>query len=157
MPWLEAGFYQQSLFPQDWICLLNPEHPRVRDTLSLAQYRTEAHVAIAAGTGAELLETALKAAGVERRVVLALPGFLGLATMVATTDLIATLPRQIGATLARMGGLRMLAPPLAIAGFTVKQHWHGRFHHDAANRRLRGVCWSLFGRSASEPARQSES
>ncbi|MEX8520350.1 MAG: LysR family transcriptional regulator [Leptothrix sp. (in: b-proteobacteria)] len=147
VPGLEAGFYQQTLFAQDWVCLLNPRHPRVGATFSLSQYADEAHVAISSGTGNLLLENALKAASVERRVVLALPGFLGLVSIIATTDLIATLPRQIGETLAQMGDLRVLAPPLAIAGFTVKQHWHARFHHDPANRWLRGVCWTLFGRS----------
>ena len=38
----------------------------------------------------------------------------------------------------------VLACPLAIPGFTVKQYWHARYHHDAANRWLRGVCADLF-------------
>ena len=23
MPWLESGYYQQTLFPEDWVCLVN--------------------------------------------------------------------------------------------------------------------------------------
>jgi hypothetical protein len=34
--------------------------------------------------------------------------------------------------------------PVPIPTFTVKQHWHARYHHDAANRWLRGVCAELF-------------
>jgi hypothetical protein len=26
----------------------------------------------------------------------------------------------------------------------IKQHWHARFHHDEANKRIRGVVASLF-------------
>jgi hypothetical protein len=54
------------------------------------------------------------------------------------------LPRQIGETLARFGGLAVFPCPVPIPIFTVKQHWHARYHHDAANRWLRGVCAGLF-------------
>ena len=60
------------------------------------------------------------------------------------SDLIATLPRQIGETLARAAGLRVLPRRFEIPGFTVKQYWHARYHHDAVWRWLRGVCAELF-------------
>ena len=71
------------------------------------------------------------------RVMLSLPGFLGLAAIVSASDLVATLPRTIGELLARNAGLRMLACPFPVPPFTVKQHWHARFHQDPANRWLR--------------------
>jgi len=83
---------------------------------------------------------------VKRRVVLELPGFLGLSGIVSATDLIATLPRRIGETLARMAGLRMMDCPLDIPPFSIKQHWHARYHQDAANRWIRGVAATLFMR-----------
>jgi DNA-binding transcriptional LysR family regulator len=146
LPGLEAGFHQQTLYPQDWVCLLNPQHPRVREqaALTLAQYQQEAHIAIASGTGQQLLDAALQRHGVVRQVALELPGFLGLVPMLASTDLIATLPRHIGQTLAQMGPLCVLAPPLLIPGFAVKQHWHARYHQDGGNRWLRKVCAELF-------------
>lgn len=51
---------------------------------------------------------------------------------------------RIGETLARAAGLRVLACPSEIPGFTVKQYWHARSHHDSANRWLRGICAELF-------------
>ncbi len=56
---------------------------------------------IAAGTGAQLLEQALLRENIDRDVVLELPGMLGLGSIIQSTDLIATLPRNIGETLAR--------------------------------------------------------
>jgi DNA-binding transcriptional LysR family regulator len=144
IPWLESGIYQQTLFPQNWVCLANSLHPRIGKTLSLAQYKDEAHVGIVAGTGYQLLETALAAKRIQRNVVLELPGFLGLVRIVATTDLIVTLPRHIGETLAKVGELRVIDCPVAIPPFTVKQHWHARYHNDPANRWLRGVIATLF-------------
>lgn len=144
VPWLESGIYQQTLFPQDWICLANQRHPRVGTSLSLKVYQDEEHVNIAGGTGGRVLESALDVARVRRKVALELPGFLGLNAIVSTTDLIATLPRHIGETLAERGGVRVHACPVAIPAFTVKQHWHARYHNDSGNRWLRGTLAALF-------------
>lgn len=144
IPGLEAGFYQQALFGQDWICLANSRHPRIGKTFTLKNYVAESHIGIVSGTGYRLLEGALKAQGVERRMLLELPGFLGLSAILSSTDLIATLPRHIGSTLAAAAGLRVLPCPIAIPSFTVKQYWHARFHHDSANAWLRGICAELF-------------
>lgn len=147
IPGLDAGFYQQALFDQRWICLVNSQHPRLNERLSLKDYVNADHVGIVSGTGQALLEAAVKARGIERQVVLQVPGFLGLSAILASTDLVATLPQHIGETLARAAGLKVWPCPVKIPSFTVKQYWHARYHHDPANRWLRGVCAELFLRS----------
>ncbi len=144
VPWLDSGFYQQALFPQSWVCLTNPQHPRIGRQLTLRQYKDEAHIGIVAGTGAQLLTGALEKHRIQRRIVLELPGFLGLAAIVSTTDLIATLPQHIGETLAAASGVKVHACPFEVPGFTVKQHWHARYHHEPGNRWLRSVIATLF-------------
>ena len=146
IPQLESGFYQQTLFDQDWICLASRQHPRVRpQAFTRRDYEREAHVGIVSGTGQQLLEATLERLGLRRNVTLRLPGFLGLPATLSTTQLIATLPRHIGETLARTGGgLQVLPCPLPIPKFQVKQHWHARYHQDPANRWLRGVCAEGF-------------
>jgi DNA-binding transcriptional LysR family regulator len=157
VPWLESGFYQQALFAQDWVCLVQAQHPRIGQVLERRIYKEEGHIGITAGTGSQLLAQALLRHRVQRRVVLELPGFLGLAAVVASTDLVATLPRHIGETLARLNGLRVLPCPIPIPGFTVKQHWHARFHQEPGNVWLRGLCAGLFMqrqvRGAAKPLR----
>ena len=152
LPWLDAGFYQQTLFAQDWVCLVNAQHPRVTSGLAphwgLAAYQRESHIAISSGTGHQIMDEAVKAQHIDRRIQLELPGFLGLAAILSTNDLVATLPRQIGETLARAAGLQVLPCPFEIPGFTVKQYWHARYHHDAASLWLRSVCAELFMRPA---------
>ena len=151
LPWLDAGFYQQTLYAQDWICLANSQHPRVQGAQpahwGLAVYQQEAHIGISSGTGYQLLESAVAAQQLTRQLRLELPGFLGLSAILSTSDLIATLPRHIGETLARAAGLQVLPCPFEIPGFTVKQYWHARYHHDAGNRWLRGLCAELFMKS----------
>jgi DNA-binding transcriptional LysR family regulator len=157
IPGLEAGFYQQTLFGQDWICLVNPHHPRIGKTFDQASYLAEAHIEIVSGTGYQLLDGALKARSQERRVLLELPGFLGLPAILSSTDLVATLPRQIGETLANAAGLRVLPCPFAIPAFKVKQYWHSRYHHDKASIWLRSVCAGLFlGTHSKAKARHKE-
>jgi DNA-binding transcriptional LysR family regulator len=145
VPWLESGFYQQVLYPQDWVCLVNSRHPRIGARgMGLREYRAEAHIGIVGGTGIALLDAAMQRHKVERRVQLELPGFLGLAAIVSTTDLVATVPRHIGETLSRGSGLAVFDCPVPISTFTVKQHWHARYHQEPGNRWLRAVCAELF-------------
>lgn len=146
IPGLEAGFYQQALYAQDWVCLCNPQHPQwgALNSLSPAQYASAHHAGISGGTGARLVDAAMHSAGITRQVPLDLPGFLGLSAILSTTDLLATLPRNIGETLARAAGLKVLPCPIAIPRFMVKQHWHTRYHQDSANQWLRGVVAELF-------------
>ncbi|CAB3964034.1 LysR family transcriptional regulator [Burkholderia aenigmatica] len=146
-PWLGGSIYQQQLYEQDWVCLANRRHPRIRTRLGVKQYCAEGHVVITAGTGAQLLEQALMRERIDRQVVLELPGFLGLGAIIQSTDLITTLPRHIGETLARASDLVVHSCPIPVEGFAVRQHWHGRYHHEAGNRWLRSVVIQLFGGS----------
>ena len=150
-PWLGAGINRQRLYEQDWVCLASPGHPRGGDPLTVERYRAEGHVVVPGGTGGHLLDQGLARAGVERQVVVELPGFLGLGSIVRSTDLIATLPRHTGETLARGNGLVVHTCPVAVDTFTVRQHWHPRYHDEPAHRWLRGVVAGLFGGPAGPP------
>lgn len=149
VPGLESGFYQQAFYTQDFIALVGPRHPLASATLTIKAYREAAHVEVLSGKTHALLGEALKAQRIERDVRLQVPGFLGLAAVVAQTDLVATVPREIGETLARNGGLKVLKCPFKVPSFAVKQYWHLRTHHDAANRWLRGVCAAIYSKGPS--------
>ena len=147
LPDLESGFYQQTLYEQDWICVVGVGHPRIQRTLTRAAYKREAHVGVASGVGHLQLDAALKEAGITRRILLQLPGFLGLSAVLADTELVATLPRLIAETLARSADLRTFACPVKVPHFPVKQHWHARYHQEPGNQWLRGLCTELFQHS----------
>jgi DNA-binding transcriptional LysR family regulator len=148
LPGLDTGFYAQTLYTQDWVCLVNKQHPRIASDgpkdWNLNVYQAEAHIGISSGTGYQLMDNALTEKHIQRKIRLELPGFLGLAAILTASDLLATLPRHIGETLALSAGLRVLPCPFAIPGFEVKQYWHARYHHDLDNRWLRGICAELF-------------
>lgn len=50
------------------------------------------------------------------------------------TDLMAMLPERL---VREHPGLRVCAPPVAVAGHEMAMLWHGRVHRDAAHRWLR--------------------
>ena len=154
LPWLDAGFRQLRLFDQDWICLTSADHPRLGRAdavLDVAAYAAEAHIGVVVGTGYQLMEESFARQGVTRRVALELPGFLGLPAILSGSDLVATLPRQIGETIAEDAGLKRLPCPVSVPGFTVKQYWHARYHHDSAHRWFRGLCAELLAEAPGAP------
>lgn len=147
MPDLEAGFYQQSLFAQDFVCLAADDHPRIRGKLTRRGFLAEGHIVVTtSGTGHSIVDKVLARDGIERRIVLRLHSFLGVSRIVAQTELLVIVPRLLGETLASQERIQMLRPPVALPSYEVKQHWHERFHADAGNAWLRATMASLFSR-----------
>jgi DNA-binding transcriptional LysR family regulator len=146
-PDLEAGFYQQALFSQDFVCLAAAAHPRIRSKPSRKAFAAEGHIVVtASGTGHSIVDKVLARNDLERRVVLRVPSFLGVARIVAQTELLVIVPRLLGDALARQEKVQLLESPIALPGYKVKQHWHERFNADAGNVWLRQTLARLFAR-----------
>ena len=144
-PDLEAGFYQQALFAQDFVCLASAQHPRIRAKLSRAAFAAEGHIVVStSGTGHAIVDKVLAKHKIERRVVLRVPSFLGVARIVAQTELLVIVPRLLGHALALQEQVQLLEPPVPLPTYKVKQHWHERFNADAGNQWLRKTMAELF-------------
>jgi DNA-binding transcriptional LysR family regulator len=149
MPHLEAGFYQQTLFEQNFVCLASEHHPRVRSRPNKRAFLAESHIVVTtSGTGHAIVDKVMAEHGYERRVALKVPSFLGVARIVAQTELLVIVPRRLGEALAQQERVRAYAPPLPLPTFAVKQHWHERFHADAGNAWLRRTLVDLLGGKA---------
>jgi DNA-binding transcriptional LysR family regulator len=145
MPQLEAGFHQQSLFMQNFVCLTGRQHPRIGDTLDLARFEAEDHAVISSsGAAPALLEREIARQGITRRIALKSPSFLAAAFVVEHTDLLLTIPRRLGEILEGRGEFRIFPLPFPVPEYEVKQHWHERFHHDDGNRWLRRLVLRLL-------------
>ncbi|MDP9013391.1 MAG: LysR family transcriptional regulator [Pseudomonadota bacterium] len=146
MPHLEAGFYQQTLFDQNFVCLAARTHPRVQGKLGKRGFLAEAHVVVTtSGTGHWIVDKEIARQKLERRVALRLSSFLGVARIVAQTELLVIVPRLLGETVATQEHVQLLQAPLKLPSYSVKQHWHERFHADPGNVWLRRTLASLFG------------
>jgi len=140
-----AGFCQQRLFKERFVCALRKDHPRVGDTLDLEEFQNEAHLAITTcGTGHGVIEKALEAKNIRRRVGLTVPSFLGITSIITTLDYLTILPEQLGRHLARVGNVKLLPLPFNIPNYYIMQHWHERYTQDPASKWLRSVVANLF-------------
>lgn len=145
IPQLEAGFHQQSLFMQSFVCIVGRDHPRIADQLSLAQFEAEDHAVISSsGAAPTMLEREIGRLGIKRRIALKIPSFLSAAFVIEHTDLLLTIPRRLGDVLQGRGAFRILPAPFALPDYEVKQHWHERYHHDEGNRWLRRLVSRLL-------------
>lgn len=145
IPQLEAGFYQQLLFRQNFVCMVAADHPRITDALSLAQFEAEDHAVISSsGSAPAIVEREITRQRIKRRVALKIPNFLGAAFVIEHTDLLVTIPQRLGDVLQGRGAFRIFPVPFELPQYEVKQHWHERYHQDEGNRWLRGVVSELL-------------
>jgi DNA-binding transcriptional LysR family regulator len=147
MPSLEANFYQLTLFRQGFVSLAARNHPRIRERPTRQAFCREGHIAVStSATGHSIVDRQFEKLGVERKVVLRVPGFLAVARLVAKTELLATVPRRLGEALATQEDINIFPPPIPLPTYAVKLHWHARFHADEGNIWLR----KCIGRLMSE-------
>jgi DNA-binding transcriptional LysR family regulator len=152
MPQLEAGFYQQLLFRQNFVCMVGRNHPRITDALSLAQFEAEDHAVISSsGSAPAIIEREIGRQGITRRIALKIPSFLGAAFVSEHTDLLVTIPQRLADVLRGRGAFRIFPVPFPMPQYEVKQHWHERYHQDEGNRWLRRVVSELLSESGVAP------
>lgn len=155
MPQLEAGFYQQSLFRQRYVCVASADHPRIRNRLSLKQFEREEHAVVTtSGTGHLILAREIASQGITHNIALRVPNYLGIAFVVEQTDMLVTIPERLAEVLEGRGRFKVFPVPFALPDYAVKQHWHERYHHDPGNRWLRSVLSELLSSAGAGGARR---
>jgi DNA-binding transcriptional LysR family regulator len=146
LPQLQAGFFQQALFHQPYVCLMREGHPlAAKPRLSLKALAAAEHVHVqAAGTGHGRIDAALTAQGLQRRFRLTVPHYVALGDVLGHSDLIATVPERFALRVAQPFGLTLRPLPIAIQGSAIHQFWHGRLHRDPGHQWLRAQVVRLF-------------
>jgi DNA-binding transcriptional LysR family regulator len=129
-----AALLGQVLGKEDLVCISRPGHPAIQEPLSLENFAALPHLAISyPGTaGSGLLDRVLAERGLARRRVATVPHFLTLAHHVAASDCIATLPRQLAQTVARMLDLQLIEMPNIGPASNISLIWHQRVDEDPA-------------------------
>ena len=146
------AYYQQRLFAQAFVCIMDARRRLEGDRLTLKEFMAASHAVVRPqGRSQEVFERKLEEKGLKRRVALSIPHFMSVPFVVMESDLIATVPRSVADSFARMGNLRIEPLPIRMASVDLKQHWHARFHRDPANQWLRGLIHEEFGGAAIAP------
>ncbi|MAK56316.1 MAG: LysR family transcriptional regulator [Pusillimonas sp.] len=145
VPDLDGRYVQRNLFEDGFACLVREGHPRVKDALTVRSYQDEEHVIVkTSGTGHLIIEHNLQQQGLYRKVGVQVPNFIGVATVVGSSNLIATLPGRAAQLLARAHGVRVMKLPLDMPSYYVRQSWHERMQHDPAHKWLRNKVAEIF-------------
>lgn len=140
----KAGFFQQRLFKNSFVSIVRAHHPRIRDELTMAMFLAEAHAIVRPAGRTHLFERFLDAKHIKLNVRVELSHFASLLTIISSSDLVATVPRDIGHVFATLAKIRLVDPPLQPPAFHLMQHWHSIVNADPANIWLRHMVKSLF-------------
>lgn len=138
-PAMGAGMYQQALYEDGFVCIARRDHPQIKSRLSTSLYLSAPHAVVAASgtTHESVVDKALGGHRLKRQVAVSVPHFLPLPSIVAQTDAIATIPARMVSALPIGPELKVLNLPFKTPKIEIRQYWHERYHHDAANRWLR--------------------
>jgi DNA-binding transcriptional LysR family regulator len=129
-----------KLYEEGFVCAVRRDHPRVGKRLSIERFVELPHLLIAPrGNPGSIVDTALAARGLSRRVVVRVHTFLSAPAIVASSDLVLTAPSRVLEPLARHFRLRLLPPPIPLPNFSVFSAWHPRVHDDPAHAWFRAT------------------
>lgn len=143
-----APLRQESLFKEDFMCVIRRNHPQVPRRLTLPRFTKLAHILVSPrGERSGVVDRLLAERGLRRRVVLVTSHFMVAPIVVARTDLITTLPRRGAEALEDALRLRLVEPPLRLPRFVISMVWHGRTDEEACGRwfreEVRTICRTL--------------
>jgi len=145
-PDLQApDFHSERLFEHPFVVIARRNHPLTRTPLTVEAFVAADHAAVVAqGRSQELFERTLASQGLTRRIVLTTPHFMTLPSLIASTDLIAIVPRVTGTVYQPGEGLALIEPPVAFPSIVLAQHWHRRHSLDPERVWLRDLVSQLF-------------
>lgn len=143
-----AGFFQQRFYAHTFACMVRKGHPALRGGVSKAAYQELGHAVVAnPARSNQALEQALERQGIRRRVVLSTSHHLSLATSIAASDLVATVPLATAHHFKQIGLVEIAPLPIRPPVFSVSQYWHKRAHQDPKHVWLREQLALLFNPS----------
>lgn len=133
------GLFQQQLFTRSFVTIVNRRNRRVGDGLTAEQFLEMEHIVVSlSGRLEDSYDSVIDQAAGPRRVYLTTPHFLTVPIIIEENpELIATVPRELATKFASYKSIKMVDTPINVPSFAIRQHWHPRFQHDAANIWLR--------------------
>lgn len=142
----KSNFFQQTLFTDGFASLICADHPIAASRLTIKQFMQLEHAVIRAESRTEeVIERYLSRKKIRRHIVLTTPHFASAPIIVSQSDLIVTVPEPLARYFVGISAdVRIVGLPFELPRIEMKQFWHRKFHHDARNRLLRTLIYSLF-------------
>jgi DNA-binding transcriptional LysR family regulator len=149
----DKDFYQQRLFQESYVAMVRVNHPDIRNTLDAGKFLRAEHVAYSPTAGSHAafeaeVDDFFHRHDVHRKVAVRLAHSLGLAQIIASSDLVACVPSRLAATMLTELDIRTFPLPFETTALPVSQLWHLRFRNDEGHKWLRSVIYELFQETA---------
>lgn len=148
LPDAPEGLIKTTLFREPFVCISRRGHPSLADgNLSLDRYIEVQHVQALMRDGtmyAAAIDETLAAHGLVRKVSLWQPSFFAVASVVARTDLVGTVPARVATHAAGHLPLAVCEAPLPLPSPEFALYWHQRNRDDPGHRWLRDRIASLL-------------
>lgn len=128
------------LFSDRYVCIARPGHPARLGTLSAEEFAALSHISVSpSGLSyfSSVVDSALEAQGLTRRVAVSSPHFLLAAHLVSQSDMVLALPSQAAAQLAEFMPIACFEIPLQMRAVEVAMYWHERTNQSKAHQWLR--------------------
>jgi DNA-binding transcriptional LysR family regulator len=150
LPQLQAGFFQQSLFKQKYVCLMRKNHPLAQNkAITVPAFFSAEHVRVlATGTGHGRVDMVLDKQKYKRNVRLTVPHYVALGDVLQHSPLMAIVPERFAQRIVKPFDLVTRDLPFKIPDSAIQQCWHGRLHRDPGHQWLRQLMRQLFGDQA---------
>lgn len=131
-------YLHQRLYEGQYVVVMRRGHPLAAGALTLDDYCAARHLLVSfSGRPFGFVDEALSALSRRRRVVLTVNQFFTAGQVVATTDLLAVLPRHFVSATGMEHTLTLRDLPLAVPPVQVDVLWHRRNVHNGAHQWLR--------------------
>lgn len=144
---VSEALYQRQLFRQRFVAMFRKDHPLGRGTVDLARFAAATHLIVdAAQSPYDRINALLAKAGVgaQEQGKYRVPHFTAVPYIVATSELVVTVPQKLAESAAGPFGLQWIEPPLRLPTLQTNVFWHRRFNHDPGIQWLRGLIAEVF-------------
>ncbi|CAN7389717.1 LysR family transcriptional regulator [Massilia sp. LjRoot122] len=142
---ISEALYQRQLFRQPYVTMFRKGHPLGKGEVMLARFVKAEHMLVDASESPyDRINALLARAGIGPAVRFRVPHFTAVPYMVASSDLVVTVPQKLAERAAGPFGLEWIVPPLALPPLQTNVFWHRRYNQDPGNQWLRGLLAEVF-------------
>lgn len=149
-PIIGADYHRKNLLSENFVVLMSRSNGLANQPLTAAAYlkarhvdyrpRGESYSALMRG-----LNNVLAAKGTPREIAFTAGHGLGLASIIADSDLLLTMPSRLANAMTTCLDTLIVKPlPYQIPQVTIAAQWHARLHHDPAAIWFREQVFTLF-------------
>ncbi len=137
---LPEGYYQQTVFKDDFVCVGKKGNPHFKPTLTLKKYSEARHLLISPqGDMKSRSSAAFKKHKLEQHFQAGVSSFISPGWMICESDLLLTCPRKLALAWQKHLPVEIAKLPFTLEGIAVVQVWHARSHKDPAHMWMRNL------------------